>query len=103
MSFGTPVKRMRHRTKGARDWFSRFRQTNPHLFAHWILCPGNGRTIGSRVNREVPAQFWERPEVKFLRASRQRPSCSPPDDALRSMCGMPQIPGMLAGRTSAFS
>jgi hypothetical protein len=27
--------------------------------------------IGSRVNREVPARFWERPEVKFLRATRQ--------------------------------
>ena len=26
--------------------------------------------IGSRVNREVHARFWERPEVKFLRATR---------------------------------
>src|ERR1039458_4167498 len=26
--------------------------------------------IGSRVNREVHARFWERAEVKFLRATR---------------------------------
>ena len=26
--------------------------------------------IGSRVNREGHARFWERPEVKFLRATR---------------------------------
>jgi len=35
-------KRMRHRTKGARDWFDRFRRENPRLFAHWVLCYGNG-------------------------------------------------------------
>jgi len=40
-------KRMRHRTKGARDWFDRFRRTNPHLFAHWFLCHGNGRKSGA--------------------------------------------------------
>src|SRR5262245_19480812 len=28
--------------------------------------------IGSRVTREGHARFWERPEVKFLRATRQR-------------------------------
>ncbi len=28
--------------------------------------------IGSRVSREVHARFWERAEVKFLRATRQR-------------------------------
>jgi hypothetical protein len=27
--------------------------------------------IGSRVNREVHARFWERAEAKFLRATRQ--------------------------------
>jgi hypothetical protein len=35
--------------------------------------------IGSRVTREGHARFWERPEVKFLRATRQsrrmRPAC----------------------------
>ena len=33
--------------------------------------------IGSRVTREGHARFWERPEVKFLRATRQtrRLSC----------------------------
>src|SRR6266446_4943009 len=30
--------------KGARDWFDRARRTNPTLFAHWVLCHGNGRT-----------------------------------------------------------
>ena len=35
-------KRMRHQTKGARDWFGRFRRANRHLFAHWVLCHGNG-------------------------------------------------------------
>jgi RNA-directed DNA polymerase len=34
--------RMRHQTKGARDWFGRFRRANPHLFAHWVLCHGHG-------------------------------------------------------------
>jgi diguanylate cyclase (GGDEF)-like protein len=28
-------------------------------------------SIGSRVTREGHARFWERPEVKFLRATRQ--------------------------------
>jgi group II intron reverse transcriptase/maturase len=35
-------KRMRHQTKGARDWFGRFRRANRYLFAHWVLCHGNG-------------------------------------------------------------
>ena len=37
--------------------------------------------IGSRVTREGHARFWERPEVKFLRATRQterdRPDAAP--------------------------
>lgn len=36
-------KRMRHQTKGGRDWFGRLRRANPTLFAHWLLCHGNGR------------------------------------------------------------
>ena len=40
-------KRMRHQTKGARDWFDRFHRANPKLFAHWSLCHGNGRTSGA--------------------------------------------------------
>ena len=49
--------------------------------------------IGSRVNREVHARFWERAEVKFLRATRQTlhirdvcvmSACAPtPDISLR--------------------
>jgi hypothetical protein len=31
-------KRLRRKTKGARDW---------SLFAHWQLCHGNGRTSGA--------------------------------------------------------
>src|SRR5262245_48881272 len=35
--------------------------------------PGRQRpNIGSRVNREVHARFWERAEVRFLRATRQQ-------------------------------
>jgi hypothetical protein len=37
-------KRLRHQTKGGRDWFDRLRRANPMLFAHWFLCYGNGRT-----------------------------------------------------------
>jgi len=40
-------KRMRHQTKGARDWFDRLHRANPQLFAHWPLCHGNGRTSGA--------------------------------------------------------
>ena len=40
-------KRMRHQTKGARDWFDRLRRAKPALFAHWTLCHGNGRTSGA--------------------------------------------------------
>ena len=36
-------KRLRHRTKGAREWFARLRCATPTLFAHWQLCYGNGR------------------------------------------------------------
>jgi group II intron reverse transcriptase/maturase len=40
-------KRLRRKTKGARDWFDRLRRANPALFAHWPLCHGNGRTSGA--------------------------------------------------------
>ena len=40
-------KRLRLKTKGARDWFDRLRRTNPTLFAHWQLCHGNGRASGA--------------------------------------------------------
>ena len=62
-------KRLRRKTKGARDWFDRLRRVNPTLFAHWRLCHGNGRTSG-RMNREVHVRIWERPEVRLLRATR---------------------------------
>ena len=40
-------KRLRHQTKGGREWFGRLRCANPTLFAHWPLCHGNGRTSGA--------------------------------------------------------
>src|ERR1700730_11254418 len=40
-------KRLRRKTKGARDWFDRLRRANPTLLAHWRLCHGNGRTSGA--------------------------------------------------------
>ena len=40
-------KRLRHKTKGARDWFEGLRRANRTLFAHWQLCHGSGRTTGA--------------------------------------------------------
>ena len=60
-------KRLRHRTRGSRDWFVRLRRATPTLFAHWQRRDGSGRTSGARVNREVHARFWERAEVQFFR------------------------------------
>ncbi len=40
-------KRLRHKTKGTRDWLARLRRANPMLFAHWQLRHGNGRTSGA--------------------------------------------------------
>jgi hypothetical protein len=47
-------KRLRHKTKGARDWFARLRRAHPTLFAHWQLCHGNGRTSGAPHCRPGP-------------------------------------------------
>ena len=35
-------KRMRHQSKGVREWLARVRRATPDLFAHWKLCHGNG-------------------------------------------------------------
>ena len=40
-------KRLRSRTKGARDWLARVVRANPKLFAHWQLWHENGRTTGA--------------------------------------------------------
>jgi RNA-directed DNA polymerase len=40
-------KRLRSRTKGARDWLARVVRANPKLFAHWQLWQENGRTTGA--------------------------------------------------------
>jgi hypothetical protein len=70
-----------------RDWFDRLRRAYPTLFAHWGTVSWQRPNIGSRVTREGHARFWERPEVKFLRATRQsrrvRPTCFSGDVALR--------------------
>jgi RNA-directed DNA polymerase len=50
-------KRMRHQTKGARDWFDRLRRANPTLFAHWTLCHGNGRTSEPLSLRIITCQL----------------------------------------------
>ena len=63
-------KRLRRKTKGARDWFDRLRRVNPTLFTHWQLCHGRPN-IGSRMNREAHVRIWERPEVRALRATRR--------------------------------
>jgi hypothetical protein len=47
LSYGRKFKRLRRKTKGARDWFDRLHRANPTLFAHWQLCHGNGRTSGA--------------------------------------------------------
>jgi RNA-directed DNA polymerase len=38
---------IRGQSKGAGDWFDRFRRANPKLFVYWSLCHGNGRTMGA--------------------------------------------------------
>src|SRR5262249_54944000 len=50
--------------------------------------------IGSRVTREGHARFWERPEVKFLRATRHAgcpPAANPPRTAAK-IAQKPQKP-----------
>jgi hypothetical protein len=44
-------KRMRHQSKGVKDWLVRVRRATPRLLAHWALC--NGRTSGA-VTHELP-------------------------------------------------
>ena len=56
---------------------SSLRQSNALLALALLVC--RQPNIGSRVNREVHARFWEHAEVKFLRVTRQKrksPSCS---------------------------
>ena len=43
-------KRLRRKTKGARDWLDRIRRANPTLFAHWTFMSWQRPNIGSRVN-----------------------------------------------------
>ena len=52
--------------------------------------------IGSRVTREGHARFWERPEVKFLRATRQTER----DRPRRSTAGQPPTTEVFTDRTT---
>ena len=40
-------KRMRHQSRGVREWLTRVRRAEPDLFIHWNLCHGSGRTSGA--------------------------------------------------------
>ena len=62
-------KRLRLKTKGARDWFDRPPNKSDALRS-LAAVPWKRPSIGSRVNREVHARIWERPRVRFLRATR---------------------------------
>jgi hypothetical protein len=64
-------KRMRQQTKGARDWFDRLRRANPNTLCTLGIMSWQRPNVGSRVTREGHARLWERPEVKFLRVTRQ--------------------------------
>ena len=55
--------------------------------------------IGSRVNREVHARFWERLGVRFPRATRH---CSSGSRARSTISGVPWI-GTASCSTSSFS
>ena len=61
---------MARRPRGAKDWLDRLRRARPLLFAHWLLCYGNGRTSGAVMNQEVHVRFWERLGMRFPRATR---------------------------------
>ena len=44
LALGSTFKRLRRKTKGARDWFDRLRRANPALFAHWqLLAPAKNQ------------------------------------------------------------
>ena len=69
-------KRMRHQTKGARDWLDRLHSANPILFAHWTLgcymataehrepvleCRGSCTVLGAPGGEIPPATRHSRP------------------------------------------
>src|SRR5262245_54876231 len=61
MSSGGPrrkFKRMRHQTKGARDWFDRLRRANPALFAHWPLWAVAGSPRQIQIMYGVGGERW---------------------------------------------
>ena len=50
-------KRLRDQTKGARDWFDRFRRANPKLFRPLVVMSWQRPDNGSRMNREIHVRF----------------------------------------------
>ena len=59
--------------------------------------------IGSRVTREGHARFWERPEVKFLRATRQGRRSGPTHACFSTASVSRPPPGATADLLSASS
>ena len=63
-------KRMRHQTKGAKRLVRPAPPGQPDALRPLAAMSWQRPNIGSRVTREGHARFWERPGVKFLRATR---------------------------------
>ena len=63
-------KRLRQQTKGARDWFDAASPRKSDPLRSLAAMSWQRPNIGSRMNREVHVRFWERAEVKSLRATR---------------------------------
>ena len=79
-------KRMRHKTKGATRLVRSASPRQSNALRPLAAMSWQRPNIGSRVNREVHARFWERPGVKFLRATRQ----SRHHDRAAMTSGLPQ-------------
>ena len=79
-----PVMGLERRGCVVRPWpLANWKQEEPVDKAKPFTRP----TIGSRAIREGHARFWERPEVKFLRATRQTRQFRD----VRRMSGYPQM------------
>ena len=65
-------KRLRHQTKGARDWFAFTSSCKSNSICSLAAMSWQRPNIGSRINRELHVRFWERAEVQFLRATRTK-------------------------------
>jgi hypothetical protein len=57
-SASNKYRRLHGRSKKARDWLARVVGENLHLFAHWCLLYGNGRTSGAYETEKVHIRVW---------------------------------------------